>query len=178
MPDNTSGEYQRLVSQFWHNYLSLLEKFFIPVKARPWKPKRVEEYISTHQGVKLQHHSPHHIDEYLLAKGRMAHIPEWRFRQTADALRLLFKELIRPEWAACYDWYQWRAFSRELEPVHPTLMRDGNPSTLVAPNNNPLIRNTCKTQSAGLQIDQPPNRPGSGKRQVLKSFTLSIVFST
>lgn len=50
------------------------------------------------------------------------------------------KELLRPNWAANYDWYQWRAFARALESDHPTLMRDSNPSILVAPNNNPLIK--------------------------------------
>lgn len=140
MSDQNHDEYLQLVNRFWHNYLSLLEKYSIPVKSRSWYRKHVEEYISSYQGVKLQQHLPQHLDDYLNAKGRMARLPEWRFRQIADALRLLFKEQIRPDWAADYDWYQWRAFARELETDHPTLMRDGNPSILVAPNNNPLIK--------------------------------------
>ena len=140
MQKNNHDEYQRLVSLFWHNYLSILEKFSIPAKIRPWYRKHVEEYISAHQGVKLKHHTAQNLSDYLYAKGRTKNLPEWRFRQIADSLRLLFKELICPSWSAQYDWYQWRAFARELEPDHPTLMRDGNPSTIVAPNNNPLIR--------------------------------------
>ncbi len=140
-----------LVNRFWHNYLSILEKFSIPAKARPWYRKHIEDYISAHQGVKLQHHIPKQIDDYLNAKGRMTNLPEWRFRQVADALRLLFREMIRPPWADKYDWYQWRAFARELEPDHPTLMRDGNPSMLVAPNNNPLIRK-FREDHAPLQL--------------------------
>ncbi len=133
-------KYQQLVNQFWHNYLFLLEKHSIPVKARSWYRKHVEEYISSYQGVKLQHHFPRHLDDYLTAKGRMAKLPEWQFRQIVDALKILFKEHIKPAWADDYDWYLWRAFARELEPDHPTLMRDGNPAVLVAPNNNPLIK--------------------------------------
>lgn len=140
MSDQNHDKYQQLVNQFWHNYLFLLEKHSIPAKARSWYRRHIEEYISFYEGVKLQQHLPHHLDDYLTAKGRMARIPEWQFRQIADALKLLFKEQIRTKWAAEYDWYQWRAFARELEPDHPTLMRDGNPSILVAPNNNPLIR--------------------------------------
>ena len=140
MKTQTDAAFRRSVDRFWHNYLSVLEKFSIPIKARPWYRKHVEEYISAHQGVKLHAHSARHIDKYLVAKGRLTKIEEWRFRQIADALRLLFKELIQPAWAESYDWYQWRAFSRELESDHVTLMRDANPSTLVAPNNNPLIR--------------------------------------
>ncbi|MBC8386413.1 MAG: phage integrase N-terminal SAM-like domain-containing protein [Gammaproteobacteria bacterium] len=140
MSDHNHYKYQQLVNQFWHNYLFLLEKHSIPVKVRSWYRKHLEEYISYYQGVKLQQHLPQHIDDYLTAKGRMTRVPEWQFRQIADALKFLFKEQISPQWAAEYDWYQWRAFARELEPDHPTLMRGSNPSILVAPNNNPLIK--------------------------------------
>ena len=140
MDKNSLDVHQASVSQFWLNYLSILEKSSIPVKIRHWYRKHVEEYISAHQGVKLKLHSPQHISKYLLAKGRTSNLPEWRFRQIADALRLLFRELIRPPWAADYDWYQWRAFAKELEPDHPSLMRDGNPSLIISTSKNTLIR--------------------------------------
>ncbi len=60
-----------LVNRFWHNYLSILEKFTIPAKAILWYRKHIEEYISAHQGVKLQHHIPMQVDDYLNAKGRI-----------------------------------------------------------------------------------------------------------
>jgi integron integrase len=105
----------------------------------------VEAYIKAHPGRRLSSHLPAQIDDYLNAKGRLPALPEWQFRQIADALRLLFCECVRTDWAMAYDWYQWRAFARQLEPDHPTLMRDANPSLLVAPSSNPLIerfRNT------------------------------------
>ncbi len=135
-----------LVDRFWHNYLSVLEKAHVPRAARPWYRKHIEAYINANSGLRLSIHQPARIDDYLNAKGRLAGLPEWRFRQIADALRLLFYELVRPEWAMTYDWYQWRAFARQLEPDHPTLMRDANPSLLVAPSSNPLtirFRETC-----------------------------------
>ena len=61
-------EYQRLVSRFWHNYLSLLEKSSISVKAWPWYRKHVEEYISAHQGVNLQHYFLHILMRIYLQK--------------------------------------------------------------------------------------------------------------
>ena len=140
MSEYAQDKHKHLVNQFWHNYLSLLEKFSIPAKARPWYRKHIEEYIKAHQGVKLQQHLPQQIDDYLFGIGRKIHVQEWQFRQVADALKLLFMELLRPDWANQYDWYQWRAFAKNLEPDHPSLMRDGSPSVLVAPNNNPLIK--------------------------------------
>lgn len=140
MSERTRVQNQESVNRFWHNYLFLLEKNSIPAKVRPWYRKHIEEYINAHPGIKLQQHQPQQIDEYLTAKGRMPNLPEWRFRQIADALRLLYQKMLRPGWADEYDWYRWRAYSRELEPEHPTLMRDGNPSLLVAQSNNALIR--------------------------------------
>lgn len=54
MSDHNHDEYQHLVNRFWHNYLSVLEKFSFLVKVRPWYRKHVEEYISAHQGVKIK----------------------------------------------------------------------------------------------------------------------------
>ncbi|MBL7004403.1 MAG: hypothetical protein ISR69_10295 [Gammaproteobacteria bacterium] len=107
MQKNNHDEYQRLVSLFWHNYLSILVKFSIPAKIRPWYRKHVEEYISAHQGVKLKHHTAQNLSDYLNAKGRTESLSEWRFRQIADALRLFFKEFICTQWSSDYDWYQW-----------------------------------------------------------------------
>lgn len=139
MPANDNDDFNHAVDRFWHNYLFLLEKNSVPEKARRWYRKHLEEYIAAHPGVKLQSHIPRFIDEYLNANGRLKHLQEWQFRQIADALRLAFCQLIRPDWASSYDWYRWRAYARELEPDHPSLLRDANPSVLVAASNNPLI---------------------------------------
>lgn len=145
MSDKRPVDNAVLVDRFWHNYFSILEKSRIHKTAVPWYRKHVEAYIKAHPGRRLSSHLPAQIDDYLNAKGRMPALPEWQFRQIADALRLLFCECVRTDWAMAYDWYQWRAFARQLEPDHPTLMRDANPSLLVAPSSNPLIerfRNT------------------------------------
>ncbi len=128
------AHHQRLVDQFWHDYLSILEKLSIPAKARPCYRKHAQAYINAHEGVKLTHHQAAHIDDYLAAKGRITNLPEWQFRQTADALKLLFTQLVCPQWAEGYDWYQWRAFARTLEPDHVSLMRDGNALSLSPPS--------------------------------------------
>jgi hypothetical protein len=71
------------------------------------------------------------VDNYLDARGRTPGLQQWRFRQIDDALRLLFCQLVRPDWAGDYDWYRRRAFASELEPGHPTLQRVADPSQLV-----------------------------------------------
>ncbi|MCU7842200.1 MAG: integron integrase [Candidatus Thiodiazotropha sp. (ex Monitilora ramsayi)] len=140
MVGNEAAEEQRAVERFWHNYLSILEKDSIPATERQWYRKHIEEYISAHSRVKLRDHQPRHIDRYLTAKGRLPRLQEWQFRQIANALRLLFCKLITPSWASEYDWYRWRAYAKELEPDHPTIMRDASFGVLMAPNSNPLVR--------------------------------------
>lgn len=133
------------IDRFWHNYLSILEKASVPEGSRQWYRKHVEAYIKAHEGIRLAQQSPQLVDRYLEAKGRTPGLEEWRFRQIADSLRLLFCHLVQPDWAHNYDWYRWRAFARALEPDHPTLLRDANPANLMAPSNNPLLQRFRET---------------------------------
>jgi len=142
---DVTDNHQHLVERFWHNYLSILEKSNIPKSAKKWYRKHAQMYIEAHADIRLSAHSPSTVDKYLNAKGRQIDIAEWQFRQIADALRLLFCKLVRPDWAAEYDWLRWRIFSRDLAPDHPTLIRDGDTSLLVASSSNPLIRRFCQS---------------------------------
>lgn len=134
-----SSVQQTAVDRFWDNYLLILKKNAILNGSIPWYRKHAEAYIKANKGTPLSEQTGHDIDDYLNAKGRLATIKEWQFRQISDAIRLLFTELIQPEWSKSYDWYQWRAFARELESDHPSLMRDADPDSLVAPSNNQHI---------------------------------------
>jgi len=139
MPLNDTLAHQASIERFWANYLFILQNNSVPKKSIPWYRKHVEAYIKTNKNTPLSHHTGQDIDRYLNAKGRLPALKEWQFRQIADALRLLFFELLCTPWAKSYDWYQWRAFARELEPDHPSLMRDADPSSLVAPSSNQSI---------------------------------------
>ena len=127
------------VERFWDNYLIILKKNGVHKRSIPWYRKHAEAYIRAHKETRLSKQTAHDVDCYLNAKGRLAGLEEWQFRQIADAIRLLFSELIQPAWSESYDWFQWRAFARELEADHPSLMRDADPKTLVAPSSNQHI---------------------------------------
>jgi len=71
MSEKDSEEYQRSVDQFWHKYLSILEKASIHKNARRWYCKHVKAYIAAYPEVKLQQHLPHHVDKYQNAKRRI-----------------------------------------------------------------------------------------------------------
>jgi hypothetical protein len=115
MPFSDTPNHQDSVDRFWANYLFILKNNSIPEKSTPWYRKHVEAYIKASRGAPLSSHTGEDIDRYLNAKGRLPGLKDWQFRQIADALRLLFQELIRLQWSMSYDWFQWRAFARELE---------------------------------------------------------------
>ena len=149
MSEKSTDVHQVSVDRFWRNYLSILGNHSIPKRSQSWYRKHVELYIAAHKDLRLADHLPENIDRYLNAKGRLPGLKEWQFRQIADALQLLFCELIQPRWALKYDWFQWRAFARDLEPDHPSLMRDANATDIVASSSNPMI---CKFRSDYPQI--------------------------
>ena len=136
---NKSNQHQVSVDRFWDNYLFILKKNAIPKNSIPYYRKHAEAYIKANKKTPLSRQTGQNIDNYLNAKGRLPELKEWQFRQIADAIRLLFTELTQPQWSESYDWFQWRAFARELESDHPSLMRDADPGCLVAPSNNQHI---------------------------------------
>ncbi len=127
------------VERFWDNYLFILKKNAVSKNSIPWYRKHAEAYIKANKNTPLSSQTGQDIDRYLNAKGRLPGLKEWQFRQIADAIRILFTDLIQPPWSKSYDWFQWRAFSRELESDHPSLMRDADPDALVAPSSNQHI---------------------------------------
>lgn len=136
MPHKDSPASQTSIDRFWANYLIVLQKNSIPKNSLLWYRKHIEAYITANKDTPLNSHTGQDIDRYLNAKGRLPNLEEWQFGQIADALRLLFVELINSQWCNSYDWFHWRAFARELEQDHPTLMRDADPYSLVAPSSN------------------------------------------
>jgi integron integrase len=128
------------VQRFWHKYLSILEKASVPPRCRPYYRKAVEDYISANAGHRLATHTGSHVENYLLAKGRLPYLQEWQFRQIVDALQLLFQAYLGRDWAQRFDWQKWQGFSATLGPDHVTLHHDVPNGKLTADSLNPLIR--------------------------------------
>jgi len=110
-------------SRFWDNYISKTITCNIPGKAQRWYVKHVEAYIKAHRGRRLTDTGPDDIACYLDEIGRKPDFPDWRFRQIADALRILHTEIIKPKWAEEFNWHTWAHDDRELGREHATLAR-------------------------------------------------------
>lgn len=115
------------VARFWRNYLTVLEKHQVPQGARPYYRRWCEDYIRSYPDERLRTHAKAHVETYLSAKGRQVNLQDWQIRQIADALKLLFVDVLSTDWATRFDWDRWRVFSAELPPDHATVMRDVEP---------------------------------------------------
>ena len=115
------------VSRFWDNYISKTNTCNVPNHAQRWYVKHVEAYIKAHPGRRLDETKPDDVIHYLAEIGRKPEFPDWRFRQVADALRILFTEIVKPSWAEGFDWYTWLQDNRELGIEHATVTRIPDP---------------------------------------------------
>jgi integron integrase len=92
----------------------------------------IERYISAHEGKSVRGHDPALVRTYLEGAGRKPEVSGWQFRQFVHALQILYCDVIRSDWADCFDWQYWKDSARGLEPQHPTIARHNQPVSAVA----------------------------------------------
>lgn len=112
------------VSRFWDNYIEKTKAYNIKSKVARWYVRHAEAYIKAHPGRRLVTHSATDIEQYLREKGRSPHLEEWQFRQIVEALKILFKEMVKSQWAGEFPWDEWTAEAERLSDQHVTLARD------------------------------------------------------
>ncbi len=117
-------------SRFFDNYLECLRKASIPEKQRRWYVKRVEAFIKAQNGLKIKTLSGDDIARYFETIGRQNRLPCWQFRQSIDAIRILYCDLLATPAAREVDWRFWLDSARELGAEHPTTARQLTPDEL------------------------------------------------
>lgn len=91
-------------ARFWDKYLSKLIAYNVPVRERQWYVRRVEGFIEAQSGRKLAVLYAHGMRAYLNEKYRSKTLPDWQYKQLLNALRILFVDMIRPDWSNEFDW--------------------------------------------------------------------------
>jgi len=117
-------------SRFFDNYLECLRKASIPEKQMRWYVKRVEAFIKAQNGLKIKTLSGDDIARYFETIGRQNRLPCWQFRQSIDAIRILYCDLLATPAAREVDWRFWLDSARELGAEHPTTARQLTPDEL------------------------------------------------
>lgn len=122
--DDAKGLDQELVSRFWDNYINTLVDQEVKESVRRWYVKRVEQYIQHYPDERLRTHSARHVVDFFTEIGREGQLTDWQFRQSVDAIRILFCCLLQSELCKTVDWKYWLDASRRLSPAHVTLARE------------------------------------------------------
>lgn len=110
--------------RFWDRYINILEEQGVNLKGRRWYVKRIEQYIAHYEGQRLRTHTSQHIVDFLTLLGREGRLSDWQFRQTVDAIRILFCSFLRLSPCSMVDWDYWMEASKRLTPSHATLARE------------------------------------------------------
>ncbi len=95
-------------SRFWDKYISKTTSYNGPGSARRWVVRPAEVFIKAHSGRRLATFTADDIEHSLKEKGRSEKLADWQFRQTVDALRILFTGVVSPAWANNFDWAGWK----------------------------------------------------------------------
>ncbi|NOX42465.1 MAG: integron integrase, partial [Gammaproteobacteria bacterium] len=110
--------------QFWEKYIEKTKLYKIAPGSIRWYVKRAEDYIKAHPDLPLAQHSDENVKKYLNGLGRNSRLSDWQFKQAVDALRILFVDLIRSQWAAKFSWRYWIESSTHLPHTHATVARE------------------------------------------------------
>ncbi|MFC1588918.1 integron integrase [Pseudomonadota bacterium] len=135
--DNSKDFDQEAASRFWDNYINTLVKQEVKESVRRWYVKRVEQYIRHYSDERLRTHSAKHVVAFFTEVGREGKLSDWQFRQTVDAIRILFCRLLQSDWCKTVDWEYWLEASKRLTPAHATLARE-SVAELAAESNKPV----------------------------------------
>ncbi len=108
-------------SSNWQKYIDLLEKKQVPEAARRWYVRRVEDFLAAYPGKKLNDISATEFESFFQALSQNGKLSDWQFKQTVDALQILFVDLVNSPIAKQIDWAYWKEASRSLQLNHPTL---------------------------------------------------------
>ncbi len=112
----------------WQRYLDLLARRAVPERYRQYYVRHVEHLIAAFPGRKLSELTRDEVTAYLSKIANSPSIPNWRLRQTVDALKLLLVDLCQNRQAREVDWSYWAEAAAILpSDSHPTLARESSP---------------------------------------------------
>jgi len=105
------------IARFWENYIDKTKSYGIPINLCRWYVKHVEAYIKFNKSLKLSFHTSETITNYLNIQKAKCGDLDWKIKQISDALRILFTDIVKPEWASTFKWDDWHLSPTEKQPV-------------------------------------------------------------
>ncbi len=122
------------VERFWDRFIAIVHHNKVKEPFDRWYVIRAEEYIRFYDGKRLQQHSRQDVEDWLHVLGRRDDLKDWQFKQAVHAIRILFCQLVKSDWAHDLDWDHWKSGATELQKDHVTVGRDNTPLNIEANN--------------------------------------------
>jgi integron integrase len=118
----------------WDVYLSALLDRKISQSLRPWYVRHLKTFQSflREKGVGLDKVSVSDVELFLKQRSADASLNDLFFGQVVESLEIYYVDIIKPDWAAEFDWAFWRDAASRLAADHPTVARIVEPSAFVA----------------------------------------------
>ena len=111
------------VARFWDKYIEKTKAYSLKDSVARWYVVRVEDYIKAHPEQRLRSHSAATLKAYLKVIGGKEKLQAWQYKQVVDALKILFVEIVKADWAGKFPWDAWYGAADELPDDHATLAR-------------------------------------------------------
>jgi len=153
------------IARFWEKYLDKTISNRIPESSRRWYVRWVERYIKAHKGIKLCDHSEELLNKYLNDLGGKQWVEDWQLSQARDALRILFCDIVKPEWADQFKWNTPSVFA--IDQVTPEMSSGEQGMILAIDADTKLPKLKSMEYADGLLKKVYDIWPGSVSRLVL-----------
>ncbi len=114
------------IARFWDKYIEKTVSYGIKPDVCRWYVKRCESYIKAHEPLRLAEHSPEVIHRYLEDLGRNIRLEDWQQIQVVDALRIMFVDVVKTDWANQFSWDGWKDSYIALPSSHATIARSND----------------------------------------------------
>jgi len=114
------------ITRFWDKYIEKTISYGVKPDASRWYVRRCEAYIKKHKSLRLAEHSSEVVHSYLENIGRNTSLEDWQMIQVVDALRILFVDVVKSDWACDFSWDTWKSGFVSLPDSHATIARSVN----------------------------------------------------
>jgi len=114
------------IARFWDKYIEKTISYGIKYEVCRWYVKCCERYIKQHEPLRLVEHTPEVIHRYLEKIGRNTQLEEWQMTQVVEALRILFIDIVKTNWAKDFPWEGSKDSFMTLPESHATVARSND----------------------------------------------------
>lgn len=156
------------ITRFWDKYINKTISYGVKPEVCRWYVKRCEIYIKEHEPLRLAEHTPEVIHRYLENIGRNIRLEDWQMMQVVDALRILFVDIVRVDWAQGFSWDGWKDSFIDLPESHATIARNIDIFSDSVKQENQGKKSTNKKKADSLISKVSKLFPGHIKNLVVK----------